>query len=218
MNKSGIIFLLLIFIGICSCKKDSLYPIIYTSYSISEPTIKVYSKDGEVNSPEIKDALVKRYKTYLLDLEKRRIDGRIVVTYLSENSVRISRDNKKENKRRAVHTVDELIYWEIYDIVESPFSSDLRGDGYFKYSPPYYEEFREQKLLVTLTYCKYKPCSYAIKDGEEIKIPMLDLIIKDDYRLNGYSSVNNALNADNLPDFQFNDTIIAREYFYKLKQ
>ncbi len=85
MNRYQLLLLILMITGIYSCEKnvDELlpeYPVTFESYLISEIEMKIYTKNGEIISPDLKNEIVQRFKKNLTDLDFFEIEGKVVAT------------------------------------------------------------------------------------------------------------------------------------------
>ena len=61
--------LILLITGFFSCMKNSEeilpeYPVTYESYLISEAEINIYTKEGEISLPSLKNEIIQRYKNH----------------------------------------------------------------------------------------------------------------------------------------------------------
>ena len=203
----------------CSCKKDSVgYPITYSSNLISESSIKVYTKDGEVTSPALINNFVNRYQDYLSGLGNAKIKGKIVATYLSADSVELTINNIKEAKRRSVHEIAGVIYWEKQDTTWSGFGPLFKVEDVYKYHPIYYIEYNAQIGSGYTKYTIFKDCYFMIKNGGKLSIPMFDFIeIHFGEKWQSSLGNNNSFNKDGLTKFFVNDTMLIQSYLIEMK-
>jgi hypothetical protein len=208
----------MLIIGINSCKKDPIqYPIIYSSDLITESNIKVYTKNGEITSSTVINSVVNRYQSYLTNLESEQVRGKIVATYLSENSVELTINKVKEDKLRSVHEDAGVIYWEKQDITESGFGPIFRIEDVYKYRPFYYDEYIAPPGSGYLKYFKYKECYYIIRNGKKINIPMIESVwIHDVYKVK-YPGKNNSFSKEGLSMLPVGDTILIQQYSVEMK-
>lgn len=219
MNKNQIFAIGCLIIGMSSCKKDSVeYPITYSSYLGSTSNIKAYTKDGEVSSATLTNSIVKRYQYYLNKLGTDDISGKIVATYISEDSVELTIDNVKENKRRSVHENAGVVFWEKQDTSMYGFGPLFEVEYLYKYRPIYYYEYFAPPGSGYLRYAKFKECYFIIKNGKKLNIPMFDFLWIDDGRIvRSISGINNSFSKDGLTNFFANDTMLIREYTIEMK-
>lgn len=222
MKKNQILIILILIAGICSCEKDTTkYPITYTSYSIADPTIKVYSRFGEVTSPVLVNNILSRYQNQLNKLENDKIKGKVVVTYVSQDSAELTIDNIKEDKLRSVHEIAGVIYLEKQDTSVTALNA-LSIQDYYKYNPIYYEEFPAPPGSGYNKISKYKDCYYIIKDRGKLNIPMFDFLLMHNlgapdsgYKIFGNTnSFNEARLGSSILTI---DTIIIQQYFIEIK-
>ena len=207
--------------GIISCNKNSdeeliEYPMTFTSYFISEPEINVYTKDGEITLVDLKNEIIERYKNNLTDLDSIEIQGIIIATYLSVDTVELTLDNKKEEKARIVSEHNELIYWEKQDTsVMSVYPVSFLDK--LKYHPLYYEEFDVPMSTGYSKAAKYKECFFIKKKNEGFEVPMFDYLYKTEFGLPTILGINNEFNSSSISLIGSNDTIIIQEYFVEMK-
>jgi len=219
MKKNLIIFVLFLIAGIYSCKKDVVeYPITYSSYSISDPTIKIYTRNGEVTSSVLVNNIVNRYQSNLNKLENDKIKEKIVVTYISEDSTELTIDKIKEDKLRSVHEIDGVIYLEKQDTSIFPFGPLFKVQDLNKYYPLYYTETFAPPGSGYSKYSRFKECFFLIKNGGKLKIPMFDFFwIHNTGYLISTPEINNSFKEDGLNNFFVNDTMIIQEYLIEMK-
>jgi hypothetical protein len=215
MNKNQFVLISVLIVVISSCKNNSVdYPITYSSGLVTEHSIKIYTKDGEVTSSNVINSVLNRYQFNFSKIQDGQAGGRLVATYLSEDSVELTINNIKENKLRAVHEKNGLIYWEKQDTSYSGIGG-FQIENLYKYHPFYYHEYRmvpPDGLYLINT--KFKECYYIIKDGEKLRIPMIEFVwIHFGYN-NGISflGVNNSFYKEGLPDLFAKDTILVQQY------
>ena len=222
MSKWQIILIIFLMIGISSCNKDSVeelieYPLTFTSYLITESEIKVYTKDGEITLADSKNKIIQRYKNNLTDLESVEIQGKVIATYLSENTVELTFDNIKEEKSRLVYEKDGLIYWEKQDTSGMPVNFTFDVATILKYQPLYYEEFDVPMSTGYRKAAKYKECFFVKKKNEGFEVPMFDYLYKTVFGLPTILGINNEFNESRLSLIDSNDTIIIQEYSIEMK-
>jgi hypothetical protein len=219
MKKNLIVSVLFLIAAISSCKKDVVeYPITYSSNSISEPTIKVYTRNGEVTSTALVNNIISRYQSNLNKLEDDKIKERIVITYISEDSTEITIDKIREDKLRSVHEIGGVIYLEKQDTTIFPFGPLFKVQDLNKYYPLYYTETPAPTASGYSTYARFKDCFFLIKNGGKLKIPMFDFfwIFKSGY-LRSIPEINNSFKEAGLNNFFVNDTMIIQEYLVEMK-
>lgn len=219
MNKSQFILILVLIIGLSSCKEDKIqYPITYSSGLVTEHSISVYTKDGEITSSNVVTSVLNRYQFNFSNLQTGQTVGKLTATYLSEDSVELTINNIKENKLRAVHEKDGIIYWEKQDTSYSGIGGFQIGNLY-KYHPFYYHEY---KLVppdgLYLTNTKFKECYYIIKDGGKLSIPMIEFVWIHYGSSNSMSflGINNSFYKEGLPDLFAKDTILVQQYLIEM--
>lgn len=222
MSKWQVILIILLMIGISSCNKESdkeliEYPITLTSYLISGSEIKVYTKDGEITLPNLKNKIIQRYKNNLTNLESVEIQGKVTATYLTENTIELTIDKIKEEKVRIVYENDVLIYWEKQDTSGMPVFSTFDIADILKYQPLFYEEFDVPKVTGYNKAAMYKECFYVLKNNGELKIPMFDYMHRSELGLPSIFGINNEFNESCLSLIGNNDTIVIQEYFIEMK-
>ena len=133
--------LIILIMGISSCKKDSVeelfeYPITYISYGIANSNIRVFLKNQELTST-LKEQVINRLINYLPSLEEMEIAGKFVATYISADTVELKFDFSTEKEIRIVVEESGLIYWERQDTTEFTNSSFFHFGHFFKYQPLY---------------------------------------------------------------------------------
>ncbi len=218
MNKNQILLIIFFFTGISSCKKDFIeHPITYASYSITSPDIKIFTKNGEITSSALKNNLIKRHEKYLTELESVDIEGKIIATYISENSVELTIDNTKEQRARTVHEIAELIYWEKKDTSQFVVNPTLNIRNLLKYHPLFYEENNMPQFTGYEKFAKLKECCYVLNSSGKLKIPMLDYFYKHEFGYHSISGINNAFDENSLSNLSTNDTIIIQEYLIEME-
>jgi hypothetical protein len=218
MKKNQILIVLFIIVGICSCKKDSIeYPITYSSNSISDPTIKVYTRDGEMTSSALINNLIMRFQDKINKLESDKIKGTVVVTYVSKDSVELTIDNVKEDRLRSVHEIDGVIYLEKQDTSMSGFGPLFKIEDVYKYNPIYYKEFFAPPGSAYSKYTKFKECYYLIRNGGKLNIPMFDFLwIWDTNTGVPFYGNNNSFKEDGMGTFLIGDTAIIQQYLIEM--
>lgn len=206
-----------------SCNDDTNsfeYPTTYISRSVSEMNIKVYTNSGEITNRLIKDEFIKRYKDYLMELDKIEIEGELTATYISSNTVELSKKDLATSEIRTVHDLSGLIYWEkpeIYNIVGSPQLDFLIK--YFSYHPLFMEE---DTPIVSpsgpnSTTFRLKECFYVKKKNNYLIMPYLDFYFKNAYQQFSVRRFNNKFNSDSISSLGVNDTIMIQEYNIEIK-
>lgn len=220
MSKWQIILIIFLIIGISSCSTDSEeglieYPVTFTSNLISGSEIKVYTKDGEITLPNSKNKIIQTYKNNLTDLEIVEIRGKIIATYLTDSTVALTIDNKKEDKVRFVYENNGKIYWEKQD-TSYEWGYFFYVADMLKYQPLYYEEFDVPKITGYSKAVKCKECLYVLKKNGELKIPMFDYLHKSEFILSPILGINNEFDENYLSLIGNNDTIVIQEYIIEM--
>jgi hypothetical protein len=222
MNKITRLLLILTVTGIFSCEKEPEemipeYPVTYSSYLISNAQINVYTKNGILTSPNLKDEIIQKYKNYLTDLENIEIEDKVVATYTSENTVNVTIDDEEEEKARYVYEKDGIIYWEKQDTLGMPAYPPLFIGKILTYHPLYYEEFDVPLVTGYSKAARYKECYYVKKKNEGFEIPMFDYLHKNEFGLLRNLGINNEVNENILSIINSNDTIIIQAFNVKLR-
>ncbi len=216
MKKLLIIFSFLSF-TLFSCEKDTIdYPVTFSTKTVSEYSLRIFTTDGEITSESLKYDIVQRYKYQLNAVSNEDLKGKIVCTYITKDSVEIIIDGVKEAKPRNVLENNGLVYWEKQDTTVKGYTwlpyDILKAQEYI---PTYYLETpcasgSAYKILV-----ESKECLYAIKNKGKLSIPMFDFFIN----YSGYlvKEINNSFK--NLEERAFNhkDTIIIQEYLIDME-
>ncbi|TLX73748.1 hypothetical protein E9993_14920 [Labilibacter sediminis] len=205
-----------------SCNRDSEeesieYPLVYESFSILESDIKVYTKNGELTLVDLKEDIIKRYKNNLSDVETNDFEGKIVVTYLAENIVKLTLDNNAEERNRQVKEYKGLIYWEKQDTSSIIVDMNFYASSILKYQPLYYEEFDVPTSTGYIKVAKYKECFFAKKKGNGFEVPMFDYVCITEFEQSTITGINNEITENSLPLIGENDTIIIQEYKIEMK-
>ena len=222
MGKTQVILIILSIIGLSSCNKEPneesiKYPITFTSKSIAKTSLRVFIKNEEITTPLIKEEIISRQKIYLPVLEDMEIDGKIIATYISADTVKLLIDFSTEEETRIVREQSGLIYWESQDTTEFKNSSYFHFSNLLNYVPIYYEEFNVPLTTGYSKATKGKECYYLIRDNKELELPMLDYIFKNEIGAIVVTEVNNDFDEKSIMDLNLNDTIIVREYFIEMK-
>ncbi len=220
MNKDQFILILMLIIGISSCKEDKMqYPITYSSGLVTEHSISVYTKDGEVISSNVVNSVLNRYQFNFSNIQTGQAGGNLKATYLSEDSVELIINNIKEYKLRAVHEKDGIIYWEKQDTTYSGIGG-FQIENLYKYHPFYYLEYKMMPPNgLYLKDTKFKECYYILKDGEKLSIPMIEFvwIHYGSSNVMSFLEINNSFNKEGLPDLFAKDTILVQQYLVEMK-
>lgn len=222
MNRYQLLLLILMITGIYSCEKnvDELlpeYPVTFESYLISELEMKIYTKNGEIISPDLKNEIVQRFKKNLTDLDFFEIEGKVVATYLTKDTVKLTIDDIEEEHERLVYEKNGIIYWENQDTLEMGFFP-YSFQAVTNYHPLYYKEFAVPTATGYSTVAKYKECFYVKKKDEGFIIPMFDFVYKSEFGVPKMMGINNEFNKDYVSLIGYNDTIIIQEYKIEMKQ
>lgn len=204
--------------GISSCQKDKPnYPVSYESVSVREGECRVFTKDGELTSPALKEGIVNRSSNFLPWLEYLDVTGRIRATYLSSRAVELTIDQVTEEKNREVRQIDGLIYWESPDsalVEHDPFFPGSFS-GFLAYRPIYYREFPVPGASGFELAAMAKDCYYAKKEGDKILFPMMDLFLKwgnEPGECRVVIGINNAWKEDGYSAIMGTDTLLVRQY------
>jgi hypothetical protein len=219
MKKNQLFPLILSVIGMFSCVKNAEelipeYPVIYKSYLISEPHIKVYTKGGEITLPYLKNTIIQRVKNNLTDLENIDIYAKTVATYLTENTVIVTIDNVEEEKIRFVYENDGITYWEKQDTTGMPVNASAH---FLTYKPLYYEEFDVPKVTGYNKAARYKECIYVKKKNDGFEVPVFDYLSKFEWGQFTVLGINNVFNENYLTLIGDNDTIIIQSFIIEMK-
>ena len=224
MNKNQLFLLILSLIGIYSCEKNSeeilpQYPITYKSYLISESEIKVYTKNGEITSSNLKNDIIQRFKIYLTDIENLEIDGKIEATYLAEDTVKLKIDNIEEEQPRLIYEKDSLIYWENQDttVLRFPIRNNPHNSDFLLYTPLYYKEIYVPTATGYSTVFLGKECYYVIRGNDKLILPMFDLVYKNEFEATTITEINNKFIESFLSLIGDNDTIVYQKYNIEMK-
>lgn len=216
------IFVIIGMIVISACKKDSVhYPVTYSSHSISGVKIKVYTKNGEVTSTTQINNVFTHYQSYLTNLGSENISGKIVASYISRDSIELTNNTITEKKRRSVHEVAGMIYWEKQDTLWSAFGPFWNMDDLYQYLPLYYFKYPAPAGSGYTEYAKSRECYYIAKNGGHLNIPMFDFvrIISDFNFTTSTKGINNSFNKDGLSKFYSgygNDTLLIQSYIIEM--
>lgn len=219
MKRKQFILILVLIVGTYSCQNDAVqYPITYSSGLVSEQSIKVYTKDGEITSSNVVNSVLKRYQFNLSNIQTGQAVGNLKVTYLSEDSVELTINNIKENKLRAVHEKDGITYWEKQDTTYSGIGG-FQIENLYKYYPFYYHEYKmmpSNGMFIMDT--KFKECFYIIKEGKKLSIPMIEFVwIHYGYtKGETFLGINNSFRKEGLPDLFAKDTMLVQQYSIEL--
>lgn len=216
------LLLILLIIGGYSCKKDSddivtEFPMTYESYLISESEIKVYTKEGELSSPCLKNKIIERYKKNLTDLENIEIDGKVVAKYFAKDTVKLTIDKNEEEQVRLVYEKNGIIYWEKQDTLKMPVYFGTNFYSKCKYKPLYYVEYDVPKAKGYDKEAKYKECFYVKKKNLGFEVPMFDFVYKTVFGEPATKEINNEFNESYLTLIGDNDTIIIQKYNIEMK-
>jgi len=221
MNKIQISLILLI-IGIIACKKDSIqYPITYSSYSISGANIKVYTRDGEITSTALVSNVFAHYQSYLTNTVSADISGKFIANYISSDSVELTINNIKEDKRRSIHELAGMVYWEKQDTAWTGRAPFWDMDYLFQYLPLYYNKYNAPAGSGYYQYVKSRDCYFITKNRGDLNLPMFDFVqIISEYNfIQSTKGINNSFNKDGLINFfagYNNDTILIQSYTVKM--
>lgn len=194
------------------------YPVTYSSYLISDALINVYTKNGILTSPNLKNEIIQKYKNYLTDLENIEIEDKVVATYTSENTVNVTIDDEGEEKARYVYEKDGIIYWEKQDTSGMPAYPPLFIGKILTYHPLYYEEFDVPLVTGYSKAARYKECYYVKKKNEGFEIPMFDYLHKNEFGLLRNLGINNEVNENILSLTGSKDTIVIQEFNIQMKK
>ena len=161
---------------------------------------------------------VSHYQYHLNKLESDKIKGQIVASYLSADSVELTIDNIKENKRRAVREISGITYWEKPAISMIGIGPIFKVEDLYKYHPLYYNEASAPPGSGYMKYANLKECYFTIQTGGKPNIPMFDFLWIDDGRLAQVNSqINNSFKKEGLVNFLANDTMMIRSYSIEMR-
>lgn len=218
MNKYIKILLLSSLLGLQCCKEEEIisYPTTYSNAPVTEYTIKAFTQNGEITDSLKLNHLIRMSGDLLTGMDKYNSEGDFVATYLSPEKVLINKSDSENTDTLDIHKIDDLIYWEKKDTISSFFRHSIT----FKYKPLYYEEI---PIPVSSGYpciVKYKPCYYVKQDGQDLVLPMFDMIfyIGDSRTPIPGININNEFCVDSISYFGISDTLIVKEYNLILKQ
>lgn len=218
MNKYMKILFFLSLLGLQSCKEEEIinYPTTYSNTPVTEYTIKAFTQNGEITDSFKLNHLIRMSGDLLTGMDNYNSEGDFVATYLSPEKVLINKSDSENTDTLDIHKIDDLIYWEKKDTISSFFRHSIT----FKYKPLYYEEI---PIPISSGYpciVKYKPCYYVKQDGQDLVLPMFDMIfyIGDSHTPIPGVNINNELCVDSISYFGINDTLIIKEYNLILKQ
>jgi hypothetical protein len=218
MNKYQIVVVVLLMAWLCSCKEDPEYPVKYTSCCITAPEIRVFTKDGEIASSSLTNDIISRYEVFFPELDTLNIEGKIIATYTSANSVELQVNSVSEEKARVAYEYEGLIYWENQDTAMCFFPYDEYINDLLVYTPLHYEEYNIPTSTGFSTVLKLKDCYYVFKNNGNLKIPMVDYIYYEgqDNVVLVYGGLNNEFDESSISGLGA-DTIVVREYSIELE-
>lgn len=218
MNKYMKILFFLSLLGLQCCKEEEIisYPTTYSNTPVTKYTIKAFTQNGEITDSLKLNHLIRMSGDLLTGMDKYNSEGDFVATYLSPEKVLINKSDSENTDTLDIHKIDDLIYWEKKDTISSFFRHSIT----FKYKPLYYEEI---PIPISSGYpciVKYKPCYYVKQDGQDLVLPMFDMIfyIGDSRTPIPGININNEFCVDSISCFGINDTLIVKEYNLILKQ
>jgi hypothetical protein len=219
MKKYQFLLLIILIMGISSCKKDSdeeliEFPITYTSYGVGNSNIRVFINNQELTST-LKEQVINRLINYLPSLEEMEIAGKFVATYISADTVELKFDFSTEQEIRIAREESDLIYWERQDTTEFTNYSFFHFGYFLKYLPLYYEEFDVPSATGYNKKVKGKECYYVVREKNKLMLPMLDYIYKNEIFAVIKKEINNRFNENSISDL--NDTLLIREYVIELE-
>lgn len=218
MNKYMKILFFLSLLGLQSCKEEEIisYPTTYSNAPVTEYTIKAFTQNGEITDSLKLNHLIRMSGDLLTGMDKYNSEGDFVATYLSPEKVLINKSDSENTDTLDIHKIDDLIYWEKKDTISSFFRHSIT----FKYKPLYYEEIPIPISSGYPSIVKYKPCYYVKQDGQDLVLPMFDMIfyIGDSRTPIPGININNEFCVDSISYFGINDTLIVKEYNLILKQ
>lgn len=214
-----------------SCKnieEESLQKTYYTTESLTEPTFKVYTSDGEMTD-EAELSLV--YDKYGPDIERMQtgesVYNRLVVVYVGDT--RVVADGMMYTYKRDTLLAfrhNDVICWEKQEPETLLLSNQANSPDdvllkLFKYRYPYSRE----EPLPHSSYEKqyiYKFSYFVKSDGDYLYLPMVNYcFIRREayyYRYNLNNFVNNEFCSDSLAYLGPNDTIIVGDYLLSLRK
>jgi len=222
-----LVFLLLL--GLSSCKEEDnnelvSYPITYTNVPVTESSFKVFTKSGEITNTITANIFINKYGYFLTGMNNYNFEGKVTLTFFSPDSVELSMLDSDNTDTLTVYNKPELIYLEKKDTTLLPFAISMDGrrsfiNNIFEYKPLYYEEFAMPLSSGYDMIAKYKKCYYVKRDGENLILPMLDVLYKYDNLSYTFSNaINNVFSREFISDLDTNDTLIIKEYSLKLKK
>lgn len=180
MKKISIlsVSLIIIIILIVSCEKEQEtinYPQIFESKTINNISLRVFTKNGEINDQSVINSVTETYDEYLTDLENPTIEGEISVKYNSQDEIEIQEANSADIDIRDVYIISGISYWEQRDNIIEGNGSLSEFERFYKYHPIYQEE--GVILVINRQYTLFKHCYYAKKDVDNISFPMIDFVV-----------------------------------------
>ncbi len=222
MKKYISIILIVLTTGISSCEKDSdekqiKYPITYKSYAVEEKDTRVFTSAQEILSP-LKEQIINKNKINLPVLANMKIAGKIITTYTSEDTVEVKMDFFKKKEIRIAKEISSIVYWEKQDTTLLPYFPIYYFLDLFDMQPLFYEKIEIPTYSGFTTKVLAKECYYAIKDEEELEVPMLDFIFTDGEQTVIATEINNSFNENSIPEINSTDTVTIRAYTIKMEK
>ncbi|MBN2611741.1 MAG: hypothetical protein JXB00_09320 [Bacteroidales bacterium] len=210
----------------CEKEKELTYPVVYESTVICDQKIRLFVKDLEVTSDSILQSYFKRNPKYSTPLGFLSLEGAIQVTYFTKDSVGIHYTLEDKTEFMSVTEISDLIYWEKYDTTIYLFDQSFLEsfvtiqNVYYnpvlhQYLPLYSEVVPVPQTTGYTTALLLKECYYVKRNGNKLKLPMLEFMMKHEYSI-FYSSVNNSLNEDAIHKLGEQDTLLIQEYNIEL--
>ncbi|MGZ2371394.1 hypothetical protein ACXR6G_16565 [Ancylomarina sp. YFZ004] len=215
MNKTHIIFAITTLLSLISCDKEtSEYPREYTSHSIVDITIKVYTKDGDISSNPIGKDFIERHKDIISKLDTKKFAGQMKATYTSDSNVDIAFENY--TGIRDVHQEANLVYWEDKEISQISTKDKFSNKTFLLHKPLYYIE---SELPIATGFTKntdFKHCYYLKSTKGMLKYPLIEILFKYQNGLSYFSENNNEFDKSCVSEFTETDTLLVQQAWLEM--
>lgn len=216
MNKYTFFLFILLVFGLVSCEKESeQFPQFYSSVSVTNNVVRLFTKDGEITNSSVKDDFLNRFGDFIIPLYGS-IDSMITATYINPDAVVIKKVEEIGFDTLTVHTNRDLIYWEEKDT--SLFLKNSFRD-LLVYKPLYFEELDYTYNNITFKTDRFLNCHYLRKVGNNLEYPMVRICYQytRNQEVHYYiAGKNNKFNTANISQFSATDTILICEYNFIL--
>ncbi len=209
--------LMTIFLFSCS-KEHETYPKTYSSDSVTEGHIRLFTANGEVKDKSLIDDFMNRHCNAFISADTFAVEGDINVTYLSDHDINISSPAGQENGR--AYTMNNLIYWEHPDTLRTFYLSPL-----YKYKPLYVDEVAVASSTGFNSIFLYKECLFVQRHQGNLRLPMVNRL----HKLSDNPIWDNSITSErvnNVFDYEYiysadysigiNDTIMVQEFFINI--